>query len=244
MLRRLAVLSLLFAAGGCAHNDVLMQKQVELEARIEQLAQGGKALQSQVAEMNGTVRELREQVQSQATALEEMKLAVRPPAPLVEESLSDKPQVDKKTADTAAKNSRIEVINKDSTPADKEPAPSEAYIKAFGLYSANNYRAAIEAFTAFLRAYPGSEFAGNAQYWIGECYYTMNDLSQALEAFKKVVENYPKGNKVPDAMLKMGYTLSAMKESEKARAVLESLIEAYPSSNHAVIKAKERLKGR
>lgn len=239
MLRMLAVLSLLFAAGGCAHNDVLMQKQVELEARVEQLAQGNKALQGQVAEMNGTVRDLRERVQSQGTALDEMKLVVRPPAPLIEETISDKPQVDKK----AAGNSRIEVINKDSAPTDKEPA-SEAYIKAFGLYSANNYPAAIEAFTAFISAYPGSEFAGNAQYWIGECYYTMNDLSKALEAFKKVVENYPKGSKVPDAMLKMGYTLSAMKESDKARAVLESLISAYPASNHAVIKAKERLKGR
>lgn len=244
MLRRLAVLPLLAAVAGCAHNDVLMQKQVELEARIEQLAQSSKALQSRITEMTGTVHELQERVQAQGTALDEMKLTVRPPAPLIEESLSDKPQVDKKTADATAKSSRIEVINKDSAPADKEPAPSEAYIKAFGLYSANNYPAAIDSFSAFIRAYPGSEFAGNAQYWIGECYYTMNDLPHALEAFKKVVETYPKGNKVPDAMLKMGYTLSAMKESEKARAVLESLIAAYPPSNHAVIKAKERLKGR
>ena len=135
---------------------------------------------------------------------------------------------------------KIELINTDARTRGKTDSSSAAYMKAFGLYSANKYPEAIEAFTDFLRKYPDAEYAVNAQYWIGECYYSRSDLPKALESFRTVIAKYPYGKKVPDAMLKTGYTLSAMKETEKARSVFESLIVKFPEST-AAAKARERL---
>ena len=122
----------------------------------------------------------------------------------------------------------------------RESGPPAEYLKSFGLYSANNFSAAIESFESFLKNNPQSDYAANALYWIGECHYTLSDLPKAKEAFLKVAESYPKSSKTPDALLKLGYTLSAMKEKEKAMVIFERIITSYPSSP-AAIKARERL---
>jgi tol-pal system protein YbgF len=136
--------------------------------------------------------------------------------------------------------SHIEVVNKDPSPGDKESGAQNAYVKAFGLFSSNNYNGAIEAFETFIKKYPKSEYAGNARYWIGECYYTQHNYPRALDAFNKVLAIYPKGNKVPDAMLKIGYSYINMNEPAKAKSALQALIDKYPDSQTAQ-KARELL---
>jgi tol-pal system protein YbgF len=137
-------------------------------------------------------------------------------------------------------SSRIVVVNKGASPGESAPAEQDAYMKAFGLFSSNNYGGAIEAFEAFISAYPGSEYAGNAQYWIGECYYTQRDYLRALDAFNKVIANYPRGNKAADALLKIGYSQISLNERDKARTTLETVVEKYPRTP-AAAKARERL---
>jgi tol-pal system protein YbgF len=136
---------------------------------------------------------------------------------------------------------KVEIVNQPSpVKAARDAGPPAEYIKSFGLYSANNFTAAIESFESFLANNPQSDYAANAVYWIGECHYSLSDLPKAQEAFSKVAENYPKSSKAPDALLKLGYTLSAMKEKEKAAGIFERIITSFPSSP-AAIKARERL---
>lgn len=224
------------AASGCGNNDVIMKKQMEMEARLEQLVQGNAVSNARLAELGNEVKELQSQAKATTAEVEQLKPAYRELKTSVE-LLAQKVPVEPAPAATAP---RIELVNKDAAPADKDAGPQDAYMKAFGLFSSNNYTPAIEAFEAFIKAYPGSEFAGNAQYWIGECHYTQRDFAKALEAFSKVVNNYPKGSKVPDAMLKIGFSFISMNEPLKAKAELQSLIERYPKSP-AAAKARERL---
>lgn len=219
---------------GCGGNDVIVKKQMELEARLEQLVQGNAATNARLTELSGEVKEVQGQVKSNAAAIEELKPGYRELKTSLE-AISSKPA---EAAPPATP--KIEVVNREAPPADKDAAPQDAYMKAFGLFSANNYARAIEAFASFIKTYPDSEYAGNAQYWIGESYYTQRDYTQALEAFDRVIANYPKGKKVPDAMLKLGYTFISMNEPVKAKAALLTLIDKYPRSQ-AAAKARERL---
>ena len=50
-------------------------------------------------------------------------------------------------------------------------ADKGAYQAAFDLLKAGQYDRAIPAFQSFLAAYPGSQLADNAQYWLGEAFY-------------------------------------------------------------------------
>ena len=48
--------------------------------------------------------------------------------------------------------------------------------------------------------YPDHKLAGNAQYWIGECYYSQKRFAEAAEEFAKVEKLFPASPKVPAAL--------------------------------------------
>ena len=107
------------------------------------------------------------------------------------------------------------------------------YRLALETLRAGDPRGALEGFRRFLDGNPRHDYADNAQYWIGECYYDLHEYRAAEPEFRKVIERYPDGNKVPDAMLKLGFTLLAEQQDAAGRAVLESLTRAYPKHEAA-----------
>jgi tol-pal system protein YbgF len=221
------------AASGCSNNDVLLKKQMEMDARLEQLIQGNAGTNARLAEMANELRELQSRVATNSADLEALKPGFRE----LKSSLEAMSQ--REEGKGSQPPAKIVVVNKGSA-GDRGSVEQDAYMKAFGLFSTNDYHGAIEAFETFIRNYPRSEYAGNAQYWIGECYYTQRDFSRALDAFTRVIGTYPNGKKVPDAMLKVGFSLISLNQHDKARAALESLVEKYPKSQ-AAVKARERL---
>jgi len=221
------------AVSGCGTSDNIIRKQTEMEARIEQLVQANAANTARVSELSALVGDLRGEVAKNVADIDGLKPAVRD----IKASLESAPR---RAEESSSSPSRIVLVNRDVAPGDGQSLEQDAYMKAYGLFSANNYPAAIEAFHAFIKDHPASEYAGNAQYWIGECYYTRRDYGRALAAFAKVVEKYPKGNKAPDALLKIAFSQISLNEPGKARATLESVVEKYPRSP-AAAKARERL---
>ena len=227
--------ALCMTISGCGSTDVAMKRQMETDSRLEQLVQGNAAVNARLAELTKEVKELQAQVKSNSTDLGELKPAVNKMRDTLESVPTKKgPEI----ASTVVP--RIEVVNKEPSAADRDSKAQNAYMKAFGLFTANNYSGAVEAFDAFIKNYPDNEYAGNAVYWIGECHYTQHDYPKAVNAFNKVLTVYPKGNKVPDALLKIGYSYISMNEPAKAKAALQSLIDKYPNSQ-AAVKARERL---
>ncbi|BCA78699.1 tol-pal system protein YbgF [Desulfuromonas sp. AOP6] len=111
--------------------------------------------------------------------------------------------------------------------------PTEIYLKAFGDYASGRYNQAISGFEAFLRTYPTNDYAGNAQYWLGECYYAQNNQVRAIEAFQKVVDNYPRAAKAPDALFRKAEALLQVNLPEQADLALLELRRLYPDSTAA-----------
>ncbi len=120
----------------------------------------------------------------------------------------------------------------------RSPAPTEIYLKAFSDYASGRFQEAISGFDSFLRLYPDSDFAGNAQYWLGECFYSLQQYPRAVEAFDKAVKNYPQGHKTPEALLKMAAAQQQMNQQKQAAEALRLLQERYPDSP-AAKKARE-----
>lgn len=220
-----------FALFGCASGDLMIKRQAEAEAKIEHLIQADKKHAQRMNELSGQIQSLEDQAKGSAAQFKQLQDSLREVrAALVEAAARSVQPVTPK----------IEVVNPEPPPKTRESGPPAEYVKAFGLYSANNFIGAIEAFEAFLASAPQSDYAANATYWIGECHYTLSDLPKSLIFFQKVVDSYPKSAKAPDALLKLGYTQSAMKERDKAMKTFEYLVKTYPSSP-AAAKARERL---
>lgn len=220
---------------GCAANDMIVKQQAESEAKIEFLLQSSKKAEQRHNELAAILQTHDEKLQAVSVEIKRLK----------EEQLASENSRNELAAKVAkllqqSQTPKVEVVNQTSPARIAESGPPAEYLKSFGLYSANNFPVAIISFESFLKNNPKSDYAPNALYWIGECYYTLSDLGKAKEAFLKVTELYPKSTKVPDALLKLGYTLSALKEKEKASGIFEKIIRSYPSST-AAIKARDRL---
>jgi tol-pal system protein YbgF len=113
-----------------------------------------------------------------------------------------------------------------------------AYQVAFNSLKEGRYKKAKEQFNKFLKDYPDSIYAGNAQYWLGEANYVTRNFKQAVTEFNRVSELHPTSAKIPDSMLKLGYTHYELKQYDQARTVLQELRKQYPSSTAARLAGK------
>jgi tol-pal system protein YbgF len=102
-----------------------------------------------------------------------------------------------------------------------------AYQAAFDLLKNSQYDRAITAFQKFLAAYPTSQLADNAQYWLGEAYYVNKSFPEAQAAFQRVVDKYPQSRKRPDALLKIGYCQYESKQWDQAKGTLTQVTSQF-----------------
>jgi tol-pal system protein YbgF len=116
----------------------------------------------------------------------------------------------------------------------------KAYDKALELLKEGRYNDAASAFQSFLKTYPGSSYADNAQYWLGEVYYVTRQFKPAMVEFEKVLSGYSGSSKAADARLKMGYIQYELKDWSRARELLSEVVKGYPGSTSARL-AQERL---
>jgi tol-pal system protein YbgF len=135
-------------------------------------------------------------------------------------------------------------IHSSAPPATEHAAPAAEplalYKSAYDDLRAGRHDAAEHGFREFVRRFPHHDYADNAQYWLGECFYDQKRFDKAAPEFKSVVQRWPTGNKAPDAMLKLGFSLLALGDVDRAQKTLRELPAAYPRTEAARL-ASERL---
>lgn len=114
------------------------------------------------------------------------------------------------------------------------------YSQAFDALKAGSYSVAISGFQGFLKQYPSSTLAPNAEYWLGEAHYVNQQFSAAEADFQTVLDNWPSSSKAPDAMLDLANTQLAQGKTSKGRATLHKVISQY-SGTDAATRAQKRL---
>ena len=125
-----------------------------------------------------------------------------------------------------------------SEPAD--PAKEKLYYDAaFDLIKAKDFDKASQAFAAFLRKYPNSQYAGNAQYWLGEVNLAKGDLQGAGQAFAKVSQLYPKHPKVPDSLYKLADVERRLGHPDKVKGILQQVVSQYPGTSAAQLAQRD-----
>jgi tol-pal system protein YbgF len=117
-------------------------------------------------------------------------------------------------------------------------AESKAYEEALDQFKTGNYDKAIAGFADFLKAYPNSTLAANAQYWTGYSHYARKDYKNALEQQTRLVNDYPQSPKVPDALLNIANCQMELNDTVSARKNFQEIVAKYPGTNAAAIAAK------
>ena len=260
--RGILVAGLLFAAPAWSVSKA------ELETRIQQLerkldSRGLVELFEQVSSLQKQTQQLRGELEVQTHQMESLKKRQRdlyvdidrrlhrletagvqgagsmPAGAVVTPSVSaDKPPVTEGVGTTP---------DKAGMAAGAAPAPTldpvaerKDYDSALAILNELRYDEAATAFRGFLKKYPGSSYADNAQYWLGEVYYVTRDFKAALKEFGTLLKGYPDSPKVAGAMLKMGYSHYELKDWKAAAQMLGQVVRRFPGASTAKL-AQERL---
>ena len=120
-------------------------------------------------------------------------------------------------------------------------SPKKLYDGALADYYAGQWDLAAMGFESYVRSFPQSPEAPEAQLRAGNAYLQGKKDDKAVEAYDVVVRTYSKSNSVPEAYAKKGLALMNLKQFDKAREALEYVIKNYPPDNAAVIFAQQRL---
>ncbi|BCS33381.1 hypothetical protein TBR22_A26080 [Luteitalea sp. TBR-22] len=121
-------------------------------------------------------------------------------------------------------------------------SPQRMFDTAQADYAAGQWPLAISGFEQFIRSFPSSDKADDAQFYIGESYQLDGKFKEAVGAYEKVIADYPSGDRVPQALYKRGVALSLLGDNDRARESFQQVIRNYPQSEVAVL-AKQVLDG-
>ncbi len=215
--------------------NALREKVEEVRYQLDrQIGRSSREGDQRVKELEGRMAKLDDDLKAQGALLKSREEELR----ILRETLRTPPG-GKDTAVSGGPEAPGELVR------EKPPGESEAvkkdYEEAWRLLERKDYRAAISRFKDFLKKHPTSDYADNAQYWIGESHYALREFDQAILEFDVVRRKYPKGDKVPAALLKQGFAFAELGDKVDARLILQELIDRHPQSQEAV-KAKQKLK--
>ena len=235
----LLILPLVIVLGGCTmlqpSEDPVLIKLTELERRLAtmerivdnqslaQMTQQLDTLERRVDQMQGVAENLEHEAGSTADRQRQLYADLDSRIQELESALNAR----------GAEN----VLDGGTLSPGQLPIPGgsdrDNYQVAFELLKEERYEMAATAFKQFLVAFPDSELADNAQYWLAESYYASDKFEQALADFVVVINNYPRSRKVPDALLKMGYCNYSLRRWDAARVTLSRVQADYPETTAA-----------
>lgn len=235
----LLILPLVIALGGCTmlqpSEDPVQIKLTELERRLATMERivDNQSLAQMTQQLDGLERRV-DQMQGVAETLEHDAGSTADRQRQLYADLDSRIQ---DLESTLSAGGAASVLEGGTLAPGQLPVPGgsdrDNYQVAFELLKEERYEMAATAFKQFLVAFPDSELADNAQYWLAESYYASDKFEQALADFEVVINNYPRSRKVPDALLKMGYCNYSLRRWDAARVTLSRVQADYPETTAA-----------
>jgi len=135
-----------------------------------------------------------------------------------------------------------------TTPTPASPAgaaalgtsPQRAWDTAFSDYTAGQYDLAVLGFSAYIRDFPKSDMADNAQVLIGKSLMLDNKYDKAVEAFDSAIRSYPTGDAIPEAYYQKGLSLQHLGQIDAARDAFAFVVRTWPNSTAGTL-AQQKL---
>jgi len=120
-------------------------------------------------------------------------------------------------------------------PATALPPPSADVLYASGRrdFDTGKYDLARQEFGDYLRYYPDTELAGNAQFYMGEVNFAQGRYQDAVSAYDSVLLDYPKSFKLAAARLKKGLALLELKQQAAGIRELREVVRRHPGTEEA-----------
>ncbi len=195
-----------------------------------------KQLQQQNSDAQAKVDQVSGQIQTLNDSVDELKARLAKASKQLDDIQSQQQNMLQPAQTTPGSAPAAAPVN----PAAQAPPADVLYNNALRDYNSARYELALSQFQDYLKFYPTTDLAGNAQYYIADMEYRSGNFEAAVTDYDKVLEQFPGGNKAAAAQLKKGYSLLELGRKDAGVKELNALIQRYPRTIEAT-QARERL---
>ena len=218
--------------------DTLKALNVRLDAdagRLQKSLADQKLIVEGVAETTRILREKADETNVRLSSMTQELQALRqtvsslPPVPSVALVPSGEPP----TGDPAAAASGATAPAATTSPPNV--SPTQMWDRVYAVYTAGQFDLAVEGFQSFIRTFPTSPQADDAQLYIGHSLFSAGKYAEAVTALQKVISNYPQSDSVPTAYYKLGSAYEALKQFDAARKAYETVVKNYNKAFEATL---------
>ena len=202
-----------------AANDTTRKGFADEKVTVDDMGKDLRAIRERVDDTNVRVSNVREEIEALRNSI-----PIAPP-------VSASPTVPAPAGDPNAPPVPAPAAVPAAPPSTAGLSPTRMFDQARADYAAGQWSLAITGFDAFLKTFPRSEMADDAQFLIGETYYAQNRWPDAIAAYNAVIQNYPMGNAVPEAYYKRGLAQERLGQLDAARESWNTVIQVAPDSD-------------
>jgi tol-pal system protein YbgF len=112
-------------------------------------------------------------------------------------------------------------------------ASDTLYQNALRDFTTGKYDMSQQEFGAYVKNYPNTDLASNAQFYIGEISYQQGNYKDAIAQYNLVLNNYPQSYKLSASLLKKG--MAELELGMKATGIrdLKEVVRRFPGSDEA-----------
>ena len=110
-------------------------------------------------------------------------------------------------------------------------SPQKLFDSAMSDYYSGQYDLAVVGFSEYIRSFPKSDLADDAQVNICAAYVQDGKNDKAVEACDLAIRTYPNGDKIPDAYYKKGLALQNLRDVNGAREAWEHVVNSDPNTD-------------
>ena len=125
-----------------------------------------------------------------------------------------------------------------ASPASLGASPQAMLDNAYGDYSASQWDLAIDGFQDFIKSFPTSPQADDAQVLICKSHLMAGSFDKSVEACDTAIRNYPTGTATASAYYYKGTALMDLKQADRAREAFAFLVKTFPDSQEATLAAQ------
>jgi len=235
---------------------ILQEQSQQIQNLLNALNESLKAVNARIDEQTGATRKA---LADQKLVIDALTNDVR----IVREKVDDNNvRVGSLTQELDALRQSVTALSASRTPIEVDPAgagadasaaaaappaaaavgasPQRLFDGARADYWAGQYDLAVVGFESYLKTFPQSPQADEAQLYVGHSHMQAGKYEKAIEGYDAAIRSYPKSKVLPEAYLKKGIALKTLKENDKAREAFEYVMKNYPDTTEATMAQQQQ----
>jgi tol-pal system protein YbgF len=193
--------------------------QANTGARIDTMAQQTQGLSDNLQDVQARVAKLSQQVSGLQSLLQSIDAKVSSGAP--PSGAADAPNGGAPSAPNGG------------APAQPPISANTLYQNALRDYTSGNYDLSRQEFSDYIKNFPQSDLASNAQFYLGEIAYTQGDFKGAIAAYDDVLTSYPKSFKLGACLLKKAMAELELGLRTSGLRDLREVVRRFPGTDEA-----------